>query len=80
MESLLAYGPAAESFMEVPALEVTHDVCAHEAHIGIVRCVPKSVPKRGPSAIIRQPTPTKLPIKTGLKSSISGPFCDFRQP
>jgi hypothetical protein len=27
--------------------------------------VPKSVPKRGPTAIIRQPTPTMKPIKNG---------------
>src|SRR4029450_4359975 len=60
VESLLAYGPAAEAFMELPALEVNHDVCAHEAHIGVVRYVPTSVPKRGPRNIIRQPTPTKL--------------------
>jgi hypothetical protein len=39
-----------------------------------------SVPKRGPTTIIQQPTPTKFPIKNGLKSSISGPFCDSRQP
>ena len=38
--------------------------CAHEAHIGIGA----SVPKLGPKSINRQPTPTKEPIKTGLKS------------
>jgi hypothetical protein len=42
--------------------------------------VPKNVPKRGPKSVIRQPTPTMKPIKTGLKSSISGPFWKFRQP
>src|SRR2546425_6975041 len=39
--------------------------CAHKAHIGIGGSVPSSVPKRGPRTIIRQPTPTKVPIKNG---------------
>ena len=42
--------------------------------------VPKSVPELGQITILRQPTPTRFPIRTGLKSSISGPFCDSRQP
>ena len=42
--------------------------------------VPNTVPKRGRNPIQTQPTPTKDPIETGLKSSISGPFCDSRQP
>ena len=37
--------------------------------------VGSSVPEPRPSSINRQPTPTKRPIKTGLKSSISGPLC-----
>jgi hypothetical protein len=40
------------------------DVCAEGTH-GIGCRVPTSVPKRGPRAIIRQPTPAKLPIKNG---------------
>jgi hypothetical protein len=40
-------------------------MCAHQAHVGVGRSVPKSVPKRGPTTIIRQPTPTKRPIKNG---------------
>ena len=40
-------------------------MCAHKAHIGISSSVPTSVPKRGPTTIIRQPTPTKVPIKNG---------------
>jgi hypothetical protein len=40
-------------------------MCAHEAHVGVSRSVPKSVPKRGPTTIIRQPTPTNKPIKNG---------------
>jgi hypothetical protein len=39
--------------------------CALKAHIGIGSSVPTSVPKRGPRPIIRQPTPTKFPIKNG---------------
>jgi hypothetical protein len=54
--------------------------CAQKAHIGIVVDVPTSVPKRGPRAIIRHPPPTKFAKKMGLKSMISGPFCDSRQP
>jgi hypothetical protein len=38
---------------------------AGRAHIGIDATVPRSVPKRGPTTILRQPTPTKLPIKNG---------------
>jgi hypothetical protein len=40
-------------------------MCARKAHTGIGRNVPASVPKRGPTAIIRQPTPTKFSIKNG---------------
>jgi hypothetical protein len=39
--------------------------CAQKAYIGIGSSVPTSVPKRGPRTIIRQPTPTKFPIKNG---------------
>src|SRR4030095_16338466 len=39
--------------------------CAHQTHIGMGLSVPRSVPKRGPAPIIRQPTPTKFPIKNG---------------
>ena len=39
--------------------------CAQKAHIGVIRSVPKSVPERSPTTIIRQPTPTKFPIKNG---------------
>jgi hypothetical protein len=49
------------------ANSVAHS-CAHKAHIGIDCSVPRSVPKRGPMTIIRQPTPTKFPIKNGPKS------------
>jgi hypothetical protein len=41
---------------------------AFKVHIGISSSVPRSVPKRGPTSILRQPTPTKLPKKNGLKS------------
>ena len=56
-------------FCGVP-VEVLHcrqrgTTCARKAHIGIGPSVPTSVPKRGPSSIIRQPTPTKFPIKNG---------------
>jgi hypothetical protein len=34
-------------------------MCAHKAHAGVGRSVPKSVPKRSPATIIRQPTPTQ---------------------
>jgi hypothetical protein len=40
-------------------------MCAHKAHVGVGLIVPKSVPKRGPKTNIRQPTPTKRPIKNG---------------
>jgi hypothetical protein len=40
-------------------------MCAQKAHIGIWYSVPESVPKRGPTTIIRQPTPTKFLIKNG---------------
>ena len=39
--------------------------CARKAHIGIGSSVPTSVPKRGPTTINRQPTPTKVPTKNG---------------
>src|SRR5437868_2874838 len=39
--------------------------CARKAHIAIGSGVPTSVPKRGPRTIIRQPTPTKNPMKNG---------------
>ena len=43
-----------------------HDIsCAQEAHIGLQRRVPESVPKRGPTDIIRHPTPTKVPMENG---------------
>jgi hypothetical protein len=45
-------------------------MCALKAHIGIVQSVPTSVPKRGPTTIIRQPTPTMNPMKT--RSMIPG--------
>src|SRR5258706_8791671 len=54
--------------------------CAHQAHVGIGQSVPKSVPTRGPNPVIRQPTATRQPKKTGLKSWISGPFRDSWQP
>jgi hypothetical protein len=38
---------------------------AQKAHIDISRIVPVSVPKRDPMTIIRQPMPTKRPIKNG---------------
>jgi len=38
--------------------------------------VPKSVPKRGPMTIIRQPTATKFPTKKGRNLEDSSPFCD----
>ena len=50
--------------------EVLHSLdttCACEAHIGVGWSVPKSVPKRGPKPVIRQPTPTTKPIKNGPK-------------
>src|SRR5260221_8742107 len=64
--------------LRVVPVEVLHrlqnnTMCAHKAHVG----VGLSVPKRGPKTIIRQPTPTKRPLKTGLKSSISGPPTDW---
>ena len=40
-------------------------MCAHQAHIGIDPSVPRSVPKRGPMTILRDPTPTKVLIKNG---------------
>ena len=39
--------------------------CARKAHIGIGSSVPTSVPERAPRTIIRQPTPSKRPIKNG---------------
>ncbi len=49
----------------VPSHSQRNASCAHQAHIGIVASVPNSVPKRGPMAIIRHPTPTKVAIKNG---------------
>jgi hypothetical protein len=43
----------------------TNTMCAYKAHVGIGLRVPKSVPKRGPTTIIRQPTPTNVSIKNG---------------
>jgi hypothetical protein len=40
-------------------------MCARKAHVGVGRSAPKSVPKRGPPTIIRQPTPTNKPTKNG---------------
>ena len=56
--------------LRVVPVEVLHRLqnsmmCAHKAHVGVGLSVPKSVPKRGPKTIIRQPTPTKRPIKNG---------------
>jgi hypothetical protein len=57
--------------LRVVPVEVLHrhhqgnTTCAYKAHIGIGSSVPTSVPKRGPTTIIRQPTPTKFPIKNG---------------
>ena len=56
--------------LRVVPVEVLHrlqssTMCAHKAHVGVGLSVPKSVPKRGPKTIIRQPTPTKRPIKNG---------------
>jgi hypothetical protein len=46
---------------------ITGDSCCRAAATpdGINAAVPKSVPKRGPTTIIRQSTPTKKPIKNG---------------
>jgi hypothetical protein len=59
--------------LRVVPVEVLHrlqgsTMCAHKAHISVGTSVPKSVPKRGPTTTIQHPMPTKLPIKTGLKS------------
>ena len=56
--------------LRVVPVEVLHrlqnsTMCAHKAHVGVALSVPKSVPKRGPKTIIRQPTPTKRRIKNG---------------
>jgi hypothetical protein len=56
--------------LRVVPVEVLHrlqnsTMCAYKAHVGVGFSVPKSVPKRGPRTIIRQPTPTKRPIKNG---------------
>jgi hypothetical protein len=56
-------------------LEGEHnDVCALQAHVGVGGSVPKSVPKRGPAAIIRQPTQTNDPIKNGPEIVHFRPF------
>ena len=52
--------------LRVVPVEVLHrlqssTMCARKAHVG----VGPSVPKRGPKTIMRQPTPTKVPIKNG---------------
>ena len=39
-------------------------VCVHKAHSVIALSVPGNVPKRGPTTIRRQRTPTKYPTKT----------------
>jgi hypothetical protein len=54
----------------------TSRTCASKAHIGVGGSVPGSVPKGGPTTILWQPTPTTTAMKTGLKSSVSGPFCN----
>jgi hypothetical protein len=41
---------------------------------------PTVCPNAHPTTIILHPAPTTLPIKNGLKSSISGLFCDSWQP
>jgi hypothetical protein len=84
LEPYAALRPELRVLRVVP-VEVLHSdqrstTCAHKAHTGTDYGVPSGVPKPGPRIITRQPTPTKLPKKTGLKSSISGPFCDFWQP
>jgi hypothetical protein len=40
-------------------------MCARKAHVDIGFSVPKSVPKRDPTTILRQPTPTNKPRKNG---------------
>src|SRR6266850_8390423 len=56
--------------LRVVPVEVLHrfqnsTMCADKAHVGVGLSVPQSVPKRGPKTIVRQPTPTKRPIKNG---------------
>ena len=50
---------------EVPHCYQRSTTCARQAHIGIISSVPASVPKRGPRTVIRDPTPTNVPIKNG---------------
>src|SRR5204862_6560185 len=69
LEPAAAVRPELRVLRVIPG-EVLHrlqnsTMCAHKAHVGVGLNVPKSVPKRGPTSIIRQPTPTKRPIKNG---------------
>jgi hypothetical protein len=75
-----AFRPELRVLRVVP-VEVLHRLrgsmmCAHKAHVG----VGLSVPKRGPTTIIWQPTPARCPIKTGRNLEDSGPFCDLGRP
>jgi len=56
---------------------VDEDVC-QQGRLWLARCVPKSVPERGPQLVILQPTPTMRPIKNGPEIVISGPFWNLR--
>ena len=56
-----------------PSRSQRNPLCAYKAHSGIVWSVPTSVPKRGPMTIMRQPTPTKAPIKNGPEIINFGP-------
>ncbi len=56
-----------------PSRSQRNPLCAYKAHSGIVWSVPTSVPKRGPMTIMRQPTPTKVPIKNGPEIINFGP-------
>ena len=55
----LSFAFFASSPIEVPHRLQNRMMCAYKAHVGVSPGVPKSVPKRGPTTIIRHPTPTK---------------------
>ena len=72
-----ALGPELRVLRVVP-VEVLHllrgsTLCARKAHVGVGQGVPRSVPKRGPRTIMRQPTPDHFP-KVVLRKLPGQPF------
>jgi hypothetical protein len=61
-------GDATASVLNTSTTSSCAEMCAREAHIGVSRSVPETVPGRDQIRTSRQPTPTNFPTKNGPKS------------